>query len=417
MTLKMIVLTGLFFAACALVPGRNPALNPTDPRLPPMATSNRNLVVTCQPLAAKIGINVLKAGGNAADAFIATTVAEYVTAPGYTSLSGPLYVLYFDAQTGKAYYLNAGLNTVADPLGQWSEQKKIPGTAYVIGGAGRGLDALFRRFGTSNRMFKDLIAPSAELAKNGFAIDRSFAGTIRGRLPILKGSTCWTSLFTKNGKPMGVGDTLVQQELAETLTRFGQDGADYLFKGKYAQDLVNLIRSQGGKLTLQDLANYQIQWSAPLETKYRGLTVQTSSYRSYGGLELLLDLKTIENLDLSEAPHFSKDLGTFEKVLRTLLFSKREIFHYMTFANREDEPKKLVEMLEGPLPKKIWAEVGDPTQSAPLPSDSGSHSCSPVIVDKDGNIATGTHTINTAQWGDFGLMVDGVQLRFRLCST
>ena len=395
--LMMIALTVLAVAtACAVVPTT--------------ATSSRNLVVTCQPLAAKIGIDVLKNGGNAADAFVATTVAEYVTAPGYTSLSGPLYVLYFDAKTQKTSYLNAGLNTVADSSGQWSDEKKVPGTAYVIGGAARGLEVLFRHFGSSNRKFKDLIAPSVELAKNGFVIDPSFAGTIRARLPILKGSARWMSLFTKDGEPLKTGATLLQNDLADTLTRFGEDGADYLFKGKYAQNLTKLIRSQGGKLTLKDLANYKTQWSDPLETKYRGLTIQTSSYRSYGGFELLLNLKTIENWDLAKQPHFSKDEDTFAKVLATMLFGKTEVFRYMDFANRVDAPDKFREVLEGPLPKEIWAKVAEAARTFPGVKDAGSHSCSPVIIDKDGNIATGTHTINTLPWGDYGFMVDGVSI-------
>jgi gamma-glutamyltranspeptidase/glutathione hydrolase len=380
-------------------------------QLPPMATSKRGMVVTCQPLAANVGLDVLKSGGNAADAFVAATVAEYVTAFGYTSLSGPLYALYFDAKSGKTSYLNAGLNTVADPAGQWNDEQKIPGTSYVIGGAGRGLEALFMRFGSSGRPFKTLIAPSVNLAKTGFSITPSFARAIQSRLPILKGSKAWMSLFAKDGKPLAEGETFVQPELAETLTHFGEEGADFLFKGKFAQNLVNVIRAQGGKVTLQDLANYQIQWSEPLESKYRGLTIQTSSYRSYGGFELLLDLKTIEHFQgLSKQAHFSKERDAFEKILRTFLFSKHEVFPLMAFANHKDDRNQLRQLLEGSISDEIWSKVTDPKKQAPFPSDTGNHSCSPVVIDKDGNIAAGVHTINSLPWGDFGLIADGVSL-------
>ncbi len=396
---------------CAQTSTRNIAIDSKNIQLPPMATSDKGLIVTCQSLAAKVGIKVLKAGGNAADAFIATTLAEYVTAPGYTSLSGPLYVLYYDKKSGKTAYLNAGLNTVAEVSGQWDDQKKIPGTSYVIGGAARGLEALHQKFGSHSQSFKDLVAPSVQLAKDGFVLDRSFAGAIRRRLPILKNSADWLSIYTKKGEALSAGDILLQPEMAETLEKFGAKGADYLFKGKYAQNLVKFIHSQGGKLTLQDLANYQIHWSEALETQYRGLTIQTSSYRSYGGLELLLELKTIENFDFSQQPHYSTDLKTFDKVGRTFIFSKREIFHYMTFQNREDDPQRQRAIVEGSLPKKVWSEVT--TNATPPTStikDNGSHSCSPVIIDKDGNIAAGVHTINALQWGDFGFMLGGVAL-------
>ena len=405
--LRLIISCGLIIASCAQTPTRDVV---ATPQLPPMAKSDKGLVVTCQSIAAQVGLDILKTGGNAADAFVAATVAEYVTAPGYTSLSGPLYVLYYDKKSGKTTYLNAGLNTVADKSGQWNDQKQIPGTAYVIGGAGRGIEALYNKFGSHTYKFKDLIAPSVALAKNGFVLDRSFAGAIRARARVLKNSAAWTSVYTSNGKPLAVGNILVQPAMAETLNNFADKGADYLFKGKYAKNLVKFITAQGGKLTLKDLANYQVQWSEPLEAQYRGLTIQTSSYRSYGGLELLLDLKAIENFDFSNQPHFSKDIGIFDKVARTFIFSKHEIFHYMKFENREDDPQKQREIAEGPLSKKVWAEVTDVNTAAPPTKDIGSHSCSPVIIDKEGNIAAGVHTINTLQWGDFGFMVDGIAL-------
>jgi gamma-glutamyltranspeptidase len=118
----------------------------------------KGMVVTCQALAGQAGIEILRNGGNAADAYIATTMAEYVTAAGYTSLSGPLYLLYYDQSSKKTEYLNAGLNTVSDPSGQWSEATKIPGTAYVIGGAARGLESLHQRYGSKNLNFEDVIA-------------------------------------------------------------------------------------------------------------------------------------------------------------------------------------------------------------------------------------------------------------------
>ncbi len=193
--LRLIISWGLIITSCAQKPSRDVI---ATPQLPPMAKSDRGLVVTCQSLAAQVGLDILKGGGSAADAFVAATVAEYVTAPGYTSLSGPLYVLYYDKKSGKTTYLNAGLNTVTDRSGQWSDQKQIPGTSYVVGGAGRGLEALYSRFGSRTFKFKDLIAPSVALAKNGFLLDRSFAGAIRTRTSVLKNSSAWMSIYTSS---------------------------------------------------------------------------------------------------------------------------------------------------------------------------------------------------------------------------
>lgn len=124
----------------------------------PTASTSKGILVTCEPLAAQVGIDILNTGGNAADAFIATTLAEYVTASGYTSLSGPLGLIYYEARTGKSEYLNAGLDAVSDSDGQWNDSAPFPGKSYVIGGAGRGLEALYKRFGSKNRAFKELVA-------------------------------------------------------------------------------------------------------------------------------------------------------------------------------------------------------------------------------------------------------------------
>ena len=130
-------------------------------REPPTAMTTKGMIVTCQPLAGQVGIDILKKGGNAADAFIATTLAEYVTAYGYTSLSGPLGLLYYDAKSKTSAYLNAGINTVSDAGGQWDEAHPSPGKAYVIGGAGRGLEALYQRFSGKKLTFSDLASPAA----------------------------------------------------------------------------------------------------------------------------------------------------------------------------------------------------------------------------------------------------------------
>ncbi|OFZ83073.1 MAG: hypothetical protein A2583_12705 [Bdellovibrionales bacterium RIFOXYD1_FULL_53_11] len=375
-------------------------------------TSKQGMVVTCQPLAAEIGVNVLRNGGNAADAFITTTLAEYVTAYGYTSLSGPLNLLYFNARSRSSAYLNAGLNTVAAPDGQWSDSARIPGTSYVIGGAGRGLESLFQRYGGAKFTFANLVAPAAALAKKGFPISQRYADAIRKRMPVVGGSPDWKALFTKNGMPLRVGDILVQPEFADTLTGYGREGADFLFKGKFAVDLVRTIQANGGKLTLRDLASYQVYWNEPLEASYRSFKVKTGSYRSYGGLQLLLALKTLENLhDLPSRHHYSTNENLFETILRTYLFGLNDVFPLITgHSSKLDSIPEMEGVLNGARPAELWRKVMDRTIPAPFAANDGQHSCNTIVIDREGNIATGTHTISSLKWGDFGLFADGVSL-------
>ncbi len=375
------------------------------------ATSTKGIVVACEPLAAQVGLDILKSGGNAADAYIATTLAEYVTAYGYTSLSGPLYVLYYDAKSKKSAYLNAGLNTIQDPKGQWSDKDRIPGTAYVVGGAGRGLEALFNRYKSSKFSFSELTDPAVKLARTGFPISSSYAHAIQSRKPVLSTSSAWMSKFTKNGVPLAAGDILTQPDFAETLIQFGKEGADYLFKGRFAKNLVHTIQASGGKLTLQDLASYQVYWSEPLETNYRNFRVQTSSYRSFGGFELLLSLKALENLPkLGEGKHFSENEKLFETMLRAHLFTRQETFRFAQFSKRLETLDEMNQLLKGSLASAVWKKIIDPMIPAPFTQPQGSHSCNPVVVDREGNMVTGVHTINAQPWGDFGFFTDGVSL-------
>ena len=170
-------------------------------------------------------------------------------------------------------------------------------------------------------------------------------------------------------------------------------------------------------MTADDLASYQVNWADPLETTYRGFTVQTSSYRSEGGFQLLLGLKTIENdAGLGQGPHFSKDKTAFDKVLRTYVFSVVASNAIWPFANRLDSLSDLLAALDGknskiPSPTQLWAQVKDPSVPFPWTKPvSGNHSCDTIIIDRKGNLIAGNHTINSYQWGDYGMMNDGVAL-------
>jgi len=382
-----------------------------DHPLPPTASTKQGIVVTCQPLAAQAGIEVLKKGGDAADAYVATTLVEYVTAFGYTSISGPIGLLYFDSKSKSSLYLNAGLTKVSDPKGQFETAKPVSGRSYVLGGAALGLESLYQRFGSKKLSFAELVAPSVKLARDGFTVYPSFAGSLRARAPLFKSSSEWSKIFMRDGAPLKTGDLLVQADLADTLSHYGNEGAAYFFKGRYAEHLVSYIHSRGGSLTLQDLEKYKIFWNPPLETIYRGFKVQTSSFRSYGGLELLLNLKTIENFKgFDDGPQFSRNEDVFNLVLRTHLFGRKQMIPVMKFATRIDDQGKMEEFVTGSASGQVWKDIVDPAVPPPYVKIAGSHSCNTIVMDRAGNIATGTHTINSTPWGDYGMVVDGVSL-------
>lgn len=386
-----------------------------QPYFHPMAVTQEGIVIDCQPLAAEIGTSVLRSGGNAADAFIATTLAEYVTAYGYTSLSGPLNLLYYDAKTRRTEYLNAGMNTVSDPAGQFDHVN--PGKAYLIGGAGRGLEALYKRYGNKRIPFRELVAPAASLARDGFPISSNYAYAIKLRAPLFTNAPGWQALYAPGGHPLAAGTYLYQPAFADTLDSYGAEGADYLYRGKFAQDLVATIQKYGGKLSLRDLENYRETWAKPLETTYRGFKVMSGSYRSAGGLLVLLALKTLEHAqDLGKGPHFSSDEAIFSEVFRSFMFAfQTALTHYYPYNTKLDDLTLPEAILNGtspsdPTPQQLWAKVADASVPVPFAAAPGHDSCDPVVIDRDGNIAAGNETIYTSEWGDYGMMTDGVSL-------
>jgi len=113
--------------------------------------------------------------------------------------------------------------------------------------------------------FAELIAPSVKLAREGFRVYPSFAGSLRVRAPLFKSSPEWNKVFTKDGTLLKSGDLLIQSDLADTLSHYGDEGSTYLFKGQFAKDLVSSIRQYGGGLTLEDLERYKISWNPYIE--------------------------------------------------------------------------------------------------------------------------------------------------------
>lgn len=172
---------------------------------------SRAVVASYNREAQSAGIRVLEEGGNAFDAFVAATLAEYVVAPGVTSLAGPLNAVVYHKQSDVKLYLDAEMNHVGDPEGMWSEQEPA-GKGIMVPGALHGLESIHRRFG--KLPWSRLVQPATALARDGFVIDPPYSATIDYRAEVLKSSPYGKTTFFRHGKPLQPRDKLVQPELA-----------------------------------------------------------------------------------------------------------------------------------------------------------------------------------------------------------
>jgi gamma-glutamyltranspeptidase/glutathione hydrolase len=364
-----------------------------------------SIVVTHHPRLREIGHAVLDAGGNAFDAFVATIAAQNVMAEGASTLAGPLSVLLYTASNGRVSYLDADFNDPISPDWRWRSRMPRDGRTVLVPGAPAGLEALAQKHGT--RSFSDLLQPAIQLAEDGFPVCRLMAAFIAWRAKVLKRTEYGRrTFFSSTGKPLRPGQTIRQPQVASFLSSLARNGSEYVYSGEWGKKFLKAVRGKHGILTDGDLVQYRVRWEEPWSTTYRGYTVCSASGLAYGGLWTLLALKTLEHTSLSPACHYSADTGALE----LLVGSARQVWaENWLVDHRALEDRRLVESrLTNAYTKQIWDRVKKRKPLQPLAAI-GSHSYHIIVIDKDGNAASGTTTIESDPWGE-GMFVQGIPL-------
>lgn len=363
----------------------------------------RTVIASYNPEARQAAKTILEAGGNAFDAFVAATLAEYVVGPGVTSMAGPLGAMVYDAKTKSTLFLDATYNVPAALNAPW-HAGDADGKAVLIPGALKGLEALSMRFGKLS--FAKACEPAIKLAKDGFQISATYAAILKSQVANLTKSAYGQKTFFKNGSPLPAGALLRQTEVAETLTGLAQRGSEYFYQGPWAKAFENLVGSAGGVATAADLARYEVHWRQPRKIQYRGYELNLSSGRTFGALWEALALKTLEHTSLDPShPYWSHaaSLAMLIKIARVVWTEN----WLMSPAILDDEASVL-EKFTPEYTHKIWDKARSANGTNPA-KQTGTHSFHVIVADADGNIVTGTNTIESYPWGD-GLFVDGVPL-------
>jgi gamma-glutamyltranspeptidase / glutathione hydrolase len=252
------------------------------------------MVVAEEPLAADVGVAVLKAGGNAVDAAVAVAFALAVTYPTAGNIGGGGFLLarmadgrasFFDFRerapkaASRDMYLDASGNLTADSTDGW-RAPGVPGTV-------RGLELAHSRFGS--KPWAELVQPAVKLAAEGFAVSYGLAASLRGankltRYPESK------RIFTG----LEAGSRLVQPDLGRTLARIAKHGATEFYEGETARILAREMAANGGLITLEDLREYKAVERAPLAGRYKGYDILTAPPPSSGGIGILQMLGVME---------------------------------------------------------------------------------------------------------------------------
>jgi len=274
----------------------------------------RAAVASQQPIASKVGCEILRSGGNAFDAAVATSYALAVTLHPAGGLGGDFFGMLYDAKTGKVRCLNAsGWSPSCLTLDQMLSRNggRIPTTgpfSCVIPGYVAGVSEIHRELGT--REFKELLAPSLELSRRGFPAGAGLcASTAEAYQGLSKEAQ---EIFAPTGKPPQPGEPIKQPALGRVISEISEHGAPGFYAGWPAESITSFLGSLGVAWDLRDMADFKPEWVTPLKLDYRGTAVYEVPPSSMGATSLLI-LKLLA----TEGPLPSDPLSK-ERILRTM---------------------------------------------------------------------------------------------------
>jgi gamma-glutamyltranspeptidase/glutathione hydrolase len=294
------------------------AARPAPPS-PSTSTGYGGAVASVDAEASAVGLEVLRKGGNAADAAVATAAALGVTEPYSAGIGGGGYFVYFDAATGEVTTIDGRETAPAampsDAFIDPSTGQPYPFAAAVSSGLSVGVpgtlatwEAALDRFGTTS--LKDALKPSILLATRGFEVDETFAQQTAANKERFAAFPATAELFLPNGAPPVVGSTFKNPDLANTLREIALRGTDAFYDGAIADEIAAVVQdpqttpgatlpAYPGSLTADDLAGYTVLEQAPTHIEHRGLDVYGMAPSSSGGTTVGESLNILENYDLS----------------------------------------------------------------------------------------------------------------------
>lgn len=243
-------------------------------------------------LCSKIGVEIFKKGGTAADAIVSTHCCVEIVNSHSTGLGGGGFMVYYDKKSGNAtaYDFRETL-----PEAYSDSQNKTQGDTILVPGVLKGLHAVWKDYGRLK--WGDLWKPCINLAKEGFIIHEALANAIVAKEEYISSNRALKKLFAPQGKVLKLGQRLVRPVLAKTYKAIAASGgSDIFYKGEIAKQIVDDVQRAGGKMKLSDLQNYKVNMRAPLKSLVKGLKILSTPAPGSGGL-ITLALKIMAHFN------------------------------------------------------------------------------------------------------------------------
>ena len=265
--------------------------------------ATHGMVVSQNAIASQIGVDVLTEGGSAVDAAVATAFAMAVTHPSAGNIGGGGFLLYRPASgEAVAYDFREVAPTGSHPEmwlaeGEYSFQRHhMSHLAVGVPGTVSGLYLAWRDAG--RLPWKRLLQPAIDLAENGFTVSHGLSRSLQRGMRRMREYPASVAQFSRNGAPYEAGDVLKQTDLAASLERIAEHGADGFYQGRTAELIVAEMQANGGLITMEDLSGYAAMKRSPIVGNYRGYEVMSMPPPSSGGIALVEMLNILEGYDL-----------------------------------------------------------------------------------------------------------------------
>ncbi|MBV9523563.1 MAG: gamma-glutamyltransferase, partial [Alphaproteobacteria bacterium] len=413
--LASLALFAAFLTSAAAQEGRS-SYKPPSPGSYQSVHSEHGLVVAQEKISARIGADILKRGGNAIDAAVATGFAMAVTYPRAGNIGGGGFMVIHLAKTNEDIAIDYRETAPAamtkdvflDDKGE-ADPAKSRDSALGVGvpGTVAGLALAHEKYGSGKFTLAQLIAPAIKLAREGFSVEDDLADSLPRIQPRLARWPASAKIFLKGDAPLGRGDTLIQSDLAVSLEAIAAGGARAFYEGPLAEKLIAGLRQSGGIMTLADLKHYQAVVRPTVRGTYRGYDVASMPPPSSGGVHLIQILNILEGFPLRDTgPESAATLHLMIEAMKPAYADRSQYLGDPAF----------VQVPVAWLTSKRYAETLrkaiDPERARPskdirpgTPPHEGDNTTHFSIVDAQGNAVANTYTLNFSY--GLGLVAEG----------
>jgi gamma-glutamyltranspeptidase/glutathione hydrolase len=369
------------------------------------ANGKNGVVAAAKPEASQVGVEILKKGGNAVDAAIATGFALGVLEPNASGIGGGGFMIIKLAKMKEAVVIDfreVAPGAAKPDMYKFDDKGKVVDNASVVGGLANGVPGevagllyAFDHYGSKKLNRAQVIQPAIDWANKGIPVTVNLASIIKDNFETIKKFPACASIYLKDGLPYEIGDTIKNPDLAKTLKLVAEKGTDAIYKGEIAQKIAAEVQKQGGIITAEDLANYKVQVRKPVVGTYRGYTILSVPPASSGGTHLIELLNILENFDLKATGYGSAASAHLWSESMKLIFADRS--KYMADTAFVKVP--LMGLTSKAYAKELAAKIAldksmeSATAGDPSKFESGS-TTSLSVMDKDGNMVAITKSIN-----------------------